>query len=518
MTINPHSNPFPFPSSSSSSSNIGNKSDIEKPDVNVKKSDTTKKVESVSRNISRNEELAVSDSIGQQLLNVACEKGNLEAVKKIIGSGIDPNKLDKNGWAPMHYAARAGQEEIIVYLLNLEKPDTKKPVINLRNKTFPEADIAYDLAIKSGNENCINLLRIATVLYAGSSFRMGSVRFGMNGEVTILSDVGAGLFAELKRVMHNILYFEKQKGIKKISVDWTQPLFPYKRNADECSQSLREDVKKDHWQDENGWDLYFRPIELSNSTLAEQKPQAPSFDIAGVLHNFRCIDEPWNSYNEQEQYNHRELVSQKMGQYIRIQPEILDEAQKFYEKHMEGHRCVGFHIRYSAAHAVEMSGGKNVSLEDYIEEAEMLLKKDPKIKIFIATDSQVVIEKFNKYFDDKHLNKNQLLYSNAPRSKDDSEPHLIWGKEEEYKKELEQFHAKKPGYTGGKMTIIDVLLLSKCEKFVHSASNIAFFVTYVNPKIESTFLPKRAEGACKHCPVAKPQVQEKIEKKEEKES
>src|SRR3990167_2836508 len=63
-------------------------------------------------------------------------------------------------------------------------------------------------------------------------------------DATTTMHVGAGFFCELNKVILNLIYFE-QEGIRSMHVDWTHQFFPYKDNPHE-----------------NGWDLYFEPIQV----------------------------------------------------------------------------------------------------------------------------------------------------------------------------------------------------------------------------------------------------------------
>ena len=46
------------------------------------------------------------------------KEGNVKAVRQHIGDGLDVNKKDTNGFTPIHHAAKYGQNDIIIILVN----------------------------------------------------------------------------------------------------------------------------------------------------------------------------------------------------------------------------------------------------------------------------------------------------------------------------------------------------------------------------------------------------------------
>jgi len=55
---------------------------------------------------------------GETVLHQSTIKGNVEAVRKLLREGANPNTVDNAGWSPLHEAAVAGSTELISLLLN----------------------------------------------------------------------------------------------------------------------------------------------------------------------------------------------------------------------------------------------------------------------------------------------------------------------------------------------------------------------------------------------------------------
>lgn len=69
---------------------------------------------------------------GDNALMIACYKGNRPAVEALLGKGAEVNRP---GWAPLHYAAAAGDNEIVRMLLeksayiDAESPNKTTPIM-----------------------------------------------------------------------------------------------------------------------------------------------------------------------------------------------------------------------------------------------------------------------------------------------------------------------------------------------------------------------------------------------------
>lgn len=279
------------------------------------------------------------------------------------------------------------------------------------------------------------------------------------------SRLGAGFFAELHNVMTYIILTKFNEPIgKEIDVQWREEFFPYKNDINE-----------------NGWNLFFEPI----GYIAKEK----NIQGAEIIHDQNCLNK-WLNYNNF--YSYRMGMHKILSQYIKIKQEILSEVDNYKNRYMNNIVCIGVHVRFSGAHTNEKPG--IVTLDDYFSEINSLIKSLHKsYKIYLATDSQYVVNQFKQRY------KDNLLYIDALRSEYNGEVHLIYANPDYWLSHPQEFHAKKPGYKGGKDALMDCLLLSKCDYLIHTTSNVSDYATFFNPDIQSIFLPKKISPKIRVC-------------------
>lgn len=284
--------------------------------------------------------------------------------------------------------------------------------------------------------------------------------------LTVKMHEGAGFFAELHKIILALIHYE-ERGFARVYVDWTDEFFPYKDSADE-----------------NGWDLFFEPIPthpLSKNTLVDKI--TINTGITHELHDQVCTA-PWVAYKKYLPY--RQFVHEKMNKYIKIKPHILEKRNAFYEENMQDRVCIGVHARIARAHAWLMPGKRLPTLDEYYAEVDALLEKHSgqEVIIFVASDSHDGIDAFKKRYG------SQLIYIDAYRAHGDKDPCIMYTMGEDMRKNPDIWHQRKHKYSGGESTLLDCLLLAKCDYFIHTTSNLAFFSCYYNPDIDAIYLPK----------------------------
>lgn len=307
-----------------------------------------------------------------------------------------------------------------------------------------------------------------------SQIKTGSKEKVCPVDLTITTQEGGGLFAELHKIVQTIIHFE-ERGFDRIHIDWTDEFFPYKDDAHE-----------------NGWNLFFEPIPTNKvSTNAEtEKMIVESTSVYHELHDQVCTA-PWVAYKKYLPY--RQFVYEILNKYIKIKPHITDITNDFYENKMRGKLCIGVHARIARAHAWLVPGKKLPTLDDYFAEIDKLIAQHDgqEIVIFVASDSHHAVKQFKERYGTK------AVHIDAHRSEFDNDPCIMYTQGEFMKKHPEVWHQKKHGYFGGFSTIQDCLLLAKCDYLIHTTSNLAFFSCYFNPELESIYLPKAIPF--KHC-------------------
>ncbi len=289
--------------------------------------------------------------------------------------------------------------------------------------------------------------------------------------LVVKTHLGAGFFAELSKVLTALIRYEEE-GMQSVYVDWADEFFPYK---DEIH--------------ENGWDLYFEPINTDDAK------QAGAVNVVcqssfHEIHDQVCSVQ-WIEYDKFLPY--RKFLHEKITKYIRIKEEILSVVDDFYKKNMLGFPCIGVHVRFTKGHAREVPGGRLPTLEQYFAEVDALLYANPDadIKVYLASDSHQAMNAFKKRYGSR------LLYIDAFRAIGTEDPHLIDENTQYWVSHPEEWHKKKPGFAGGVPVLYECLLLSRCDYLIHTTSNVANFVSFFNPEIKSIYLPRNAP--CVRC-------------------
>lgn len=88
------------------------------------------------------------DSIGRSLLQRACKKGDLEAVKSFIARGADANESDFGGFTCLHEAALAGHTDIVKYLIK-QGADVNRQALEAGDSETPLMDAAENKHIET---------------------------------------------------------------------------------------------------------------------------------------------------------------------------------------------------------------------------------------------------------------------------------------------------------------------------------------------------------------------------------
>ena len=94
------------------------------------------------------------DGYGRTALHYAILEGNLEAARRLVADGSDPNAVDDNGWTPLHVAAAASNAACVALLLDSGARVEAKD-------SFGNTPLIKAVFASSGKGECIRLLRDA---------------------------------------------------------------------------------------------------------------------------------------------------------------------------------------------------------------------------------------------------------------------------------------------------------------------------------------------------------------------
>ncbi|XP_029195654.2 uncharacterized protein LOC114961204 [Acropora millepora] len=232
----------------------------------------------------------------------------------------------------------------------------------------------------------------------------------------------------------------------------------------------------------NSWNWYFEPV---NPGLEIQVEKVlciilPNEDFGGKL--ISVLDSSFRNRSMMKAYEHstivtdreRKQVNQLMNQYVTPNSRIKEKVRVFYDRHLAGFNLLGVHVR-GTDHWRETPEQKLPPLLSWVNKAAEILETLPHPrKVFIASDNDEVIKNFVEFF-----GKEKVAFIDAVRAKryhSQIPPHDIKFSTDSYARAV------------GTQVLMDILLLARCEHFLHAESSVALLASYFNPNMRSYFL------------------------------
>ena len=272
---------------------------------------------------------------------------------------------------------------------------------------------------------------------------------------------GQGLFCFLKIILRNLIERQIMKGTKNI-IDISNIYYPYKNNINEINNNL------------------FQIIELNDFETKK---------IKSILQKFQLDN---NNYNDLWS-NHLDINIKHniFKKYFKLNNKINEKVNNIY-KNFNDKYVIGIHYRSHISKIAELRNTncnyKIKIINDYIN----LIKKyilDNNIKnyvVYLSTDIMTNIKIFKDKFKNLlYINKNNIWLS---QNKKDVEPHFGFAtcnKTINHTDFINFFNSKKPGLDGAIELFVDTFVLSKCNIFFNSISNLSYFVKILNPNIKT---------------------------------
>jgi len=201
----------------------------------------------------------------------------------------------------------------------------------------------------------------------------------------------------------------------------------------------------------NWWNYFFQPIYFGSAKKARSIdiPFQQNADFAGGI-----------TVEISKQRAH-ELIKK----YIHLKRHIQQQIDAFVKQHFKGFYVIGVHYRGTDKNSESV----RVSYEAVLHAIKQRLNKLPRnklYKIFVATDEQALIA-FLEH------NLQHMIYRDVYRSQDGTPIH--YG----------HFPA---GYRQGEATVIDCMLLSRCNCLIRTSSNLSLVATLINPDLPVTLV------------------------------
>jgi len=224
--------------------------------------------------------------------------------------------------------------------------------------------------------------------------------------------------------------------------------------------------KLNTWSDfHNKW-LYnndYTPIipELENLTVAQAQSLVDKEEVY-ITSGHMNRKTGWGGAGWSE--SDRPYLKKLIDSYVRVKPAVMAKVDAFYNEHMAGRRVVGIHFRGTDKHTELMhigdyDGKGERPIGEYLKTLNSI---DKDALVYLATDCQKAFDISKMY-----LGGRLLSHKGWYRSVDNTNPYL---KRHKSNKALH-----------GEQVIMDWLLLSKCDYFIHGFSNMSATALFMNP-------------------------------------
>lgn len=246
-----------------------------------------------------------------------------------------------------------------------------------------------------------------------------------------------------------------------------------------------------YWtENDNCWFDYFEPIKFSDDDTSHTDERYKQFQRDRGENGpveFRIPKDTHKLIQDTSRFQEwRKNTHKFYTKYIKLKPEILDIVDKFWDASISSTKVIGVHYRHPS-HFIE--SGK-IYLEQYFDKIDTILVSQPDAQIFLATDSNFGIYAFKEKYGDKIFfieNIERLSMSEFLHWCFSLAEGVVDGVGFINGKGFELHHKRVNISNNYKMTVdllCEVLCLSRCDYLVHTTSNVALSISYINPGLE----------------------------------
>lgn len=345
-----------------------------------------------------------------------------------------------------------------------------------------------------GNENSLNRTHLVTsdiVLYNKYRLLQKLLASQVNQEdAQRISVVGhdGGFFSVFNTYISHLVWNQGRPEVTSIIPDWRIDRIQKYRGVDKFT-SFCYGTKADG----NLWLKFCYP--LMEVALPEELYNDPEYLENAVMYDdYNEKNEPnltyihaYKLYKSDDFKNWRKWYNAFFRKHIRFREHITSQVETFKANNFDSPMIIGCHVRHPS-HGIEQPGKSLPTVELY---QRMIIERVAGLqdwKVFLATDQDSVVDSFEKLFGDR------LIYrQDVNRVSFDHDKAFKQLSTDEQNREGHQIQhimaADQSKWTTqmGDEVIIDALLLSKCDVFIHVTSNIATAVSYMNPDIEMIY-------------------------------
>ena len=237
-------------------------------------------------------------------------------------------------------------------------------------------------------------------------------------------------------------------------------------------------------ENENAWNYYFEEInniEENDVFSSEHKISdiflcgELDFDLENkfLIRNMHSYDslKLWSIAGTEKEKNHRLEVFKIIQKYIKVKKDILSRVEKFKQLKMNEELLIGVHVRGTDKKTEYPF--KQLTFKHYIDKINDIVSKNPdkSYKIYVASDNNESIIKMADYYGKKNIICHPSIRVSSHSSK--IPIHL--------KNDIDK-------RKHGEETLIEMLLLSKCNHIIGTDSNFTAVASYYNTEANLIYL------------------------------
>lgn len=289
--------------------------------------------------------------------------------------------------------------------------------------------------------------------------------------VLLVKDWSCGFWAEIDHLIGQLFLAEISNRTP--VVNWGKSSLYNPGNIENCFPLFFEplnDLTVENLTD--GEDTYFPGI-FNPLNLKEQ--QADQFSRQGSLDRgisvlvrdetvlvsdrhvaIEILWEFWKKYRIDETRTLSELVRDLFFRYLRPRKSISDLADEFFKTIPNREQVCAVHVRGGDRMASPAQLQRDLSL--YFAELGMFLEQFPEGTIFLLTDSNYVVERFNERY------ASIVFTTPSHRTSGAAGVH--------YQESVDRYQI-------GREALVDVLIAIKCSRFIGCMSNVSRYVNFL---------------------------------------
>jgi hypothetical protein len=276
---------------------------------------------------------------------------------------------------------------------------------------------------------------------------IGTLSIWANQSRLVIGKTDAGLFSCFLQVLNNLAWCERN-NVEPV-IYWGEDSLYYQEGGYNGATNV--------------WEYYFEPL-----SSAGYKQGEPIWRRGLDPDRVRLILAPFDKgYKQNLDKAFRQQVHALINRHIKVKPSITAKADLFYNEKLAGKKTIGIHLRGTD----QFTEVKNeATIFSICEEANKIAAAMFGCQFFIATDEESLLEKAIE------LLNGPVIFYDSYRSRNGEAVHV---------------HSSEHAYSRAKLgeeVLIEVLMFARCDKFIHTRSNVSTAVLFFNPELENKVL------------------------------